>query len=189
MRIAWLLVIVALGCGKTAETTAASGGTGAPRPKPAKKGPGRPREVACPAQRAPGNARAEHAGDCTADAQCTAGSNGRCRITGDRVLRNSCTYDLCMRDADCKTGGPCACNEAGNACLAGNCRIDADCGADGSCALSSSMACRGGEPSYYCRTADDTCVDYDDCKDNGACVYLPEVGHWGCKKYPNCPVG
>ena len=120
-----------------------------------------------------------------------AGKNGRCRAVVDRVLRNECTYDACTSDADCKTGGPCECDlYRGNYCAAGNCKVDADCGAGGSCAESSSLECRGArEPSYYCRTPKDTCVDDGDCKPDHACVYSSQLGTFTCEEHPRCPVG
>ena len=126
--------------------------------------------------------------ECTSDAQCTTGKNGRCMVVGSRVRENRCTYDACTVDADCKTGGPCECSATGNVCLPGNCRTDADCGTDGSCGRSNPM-CGEGEPSYYCRTPNDTCVDYDDCDKGSRCLYVPEVGHYTCQKELSCPVG
>jgi len=172
-----MLVIAVLGCGKSADN-----------PRSTKHGPGRPSARACPKERPPGRASPDIEGDCKKDDDCTAGTNGRCWTNGPRVQRNSCTYDACFHDADCK-GGPCECrSDSGNVCLQGNCKTDADCGAGGSCGRSNSMTCGGGEPAYYCRTQDDTCSDYNDCG-KGQCVYLPELGHWGCKAYPDCPVG
>jgi hypothetical protein len=176
-------VVVALGvvgCGKSAEKPTT--GSGAP-----KHGPGRVKEFVCPSERPPGDARPGVGGLCAKDADCQTGSNGRCQTLGSRMQENRCTYDACFHDADCKIGGPCECQSTGNVCLQGNCRIDADCGAGGSCARSNSMSCGGGEPAYFCRTADDTCTD--ECGDHKQCVYLQELGHWGCKAYPDCPVG
>ena len=175
-----LIGIIIAGCGKAADKDT----TGVVAPK---RGPGRAKENACPSTRPPGNARADVHGSCTKDDDCASGSNGRCQMAGSRVLENKCTYDACFHDADCKTGGPCECQTSGNVCLRGNCRTDVDCGAGGSCGLSISMGCGGGEPEYHCRTADDTCSD--ECGEHKQCVYLQELGHWGCAAYPECPVG
>jgi hypothetical protein len=137
-------------------------------------------------------------GDCLKDDDCKTGKEGRCNALSDSHGRmapeNRCTYSECAGDADCKEG-PCECDSMfGNHCLAGNCKTNADC--PGSiCDRSNSMNCWGGPAAYYCRTAKDTCTDSEECqaKDGkgrgGQCVYLPELGHWGCQEYPECPVG
>ena len=182
MRLGWMLLvgIVVVGCGRGAEKDT----TGSP-PRP--RGPGRARETACAAERPPGNSAGITYGTCKTDDECKDGSNGRCMTVGARVRENKCTYDACFHDADCKTGGPCECQTTGNVCLSGNCRVDADCGPNGSCGRSNAMSCGGGESSYYCRKPEDTCTD--ECGDHKQCVYLEELGHWGCAEYPKCPVG
>jgi len=79
--------------------------------------------------------------DCTRDADCTAGPNGRCgQWIPPPVL--ACTYDACFVDADCDAGVPCDCrassaSSAPNTCRGGgNCAIDADCGPGGYCSPS-----------------------------------------------------
>ena len=39
--------------------------------------------------------------DCTADAQCTDGDNGRCMAPLGGAAVNQCSYDQCFSDADC----------------------------------------------------------------------------------------
>ncbi len=127
-------------------------------------------------------------GNCHSNADCTAGKNGRCQ--GSRI-GFQCAYDACYADSECTTGGPgvCACNapvpgtSAGSntECLAANCRIDSDCGAAGFC--SPTRGCFGADAvGYYCHTAQDECVDVDDCaaQGGGYCAYEPTVGHWKC---------
>ena len=170
--------VVGAGCKKTART---------PRPFD-----GRRAGSACPATRPPGDARAVQVGDgakCATDGDCTAGNNGRCMEVGSRNRQNECTYDACRVDADCKTGGPCECRTLGNRCLAGNCRTDADCGAGGSCGQADDAGCGEQTSSYYCRTADDACLEDSDCGKDARCTYLPELAHWGCFTPPLCPVG
>ncbi len=210
----WGFVVLALvvGCskksrddGKLPEPVHASDATIAPGPDAMTMMPdaqaslppkifGRPVATACPKTRPPGNARPGINGVCKQDSDCKNGKNGRCNTTGPRVQQNTCSFDLCFADADCTTGGPCECNEfAGNHCLAGNCKTDADCGANGVCSRSNPIGCGGGVPSYFCRTAKDTCTDYSDCGRNGprggACVFQSALGHWACQEYPVCPVG
>jgi hypothetical protein len=153
-------------------------------------GSGRVAGPQCTGTREPGTARAEtNGGNCKADADCTAGKNGRCMSVGPRVLQNTCTYDDCMKDADC-TGGPCECNTSmGNRCLQGNCKVDGDCGSGGACGRSNNMSCGGGDASYYCRSPKDDCVTDEDCKKQQQCVYATDVGHWTCASWPQCPVG
>ncbi len=76
---------------------------------------------------------------------------------------------------------------AANVCMRqGNCRVDADCGADGFC--SPSMGECGdywGVVGWFCRTAEDECVNDSGCNDNDIwgphyCAYNPAVGRWMC---------
>jgi hypothetical protein len=181
-RAVLALAVVLVACGSRGD---------APRAKPHPPGSGRPKAIACPTTRPPGNGDpAVNNGNCKKDDDCTAGKNGRCQLGGSRDPINSCTYDACFSDADCKTGGPCECSSSGNACLAGNCRTDADCGANGSCGQSIARACFGNtDEAYYCRTPEDTCASYDDCKNNTSCAYSLELGRFACVANPQCPVG
>lgn len=163
----------------------------------------RPAEVTCDHTRAgaadmmPSSAPAAGAGgapeppvECTVDADCTAGDNGRCE---DLRGLKMCTYDQCFADADCPGAGPCGC-ESGfwsdwNKCLAGNCQVDADCGPGGYCSPSfGECGNYSGVIAYYCHTKSDACVDDADCVDGpgpGYCMFRPEVAHWACS-YSHC---
>jgi hypothetical protein len=104
--------------------------------------------------------------DCVTDADCTAGTNGRCSHLhrGPASIRLFCTYDECARNDDCPSGA-CLCREssessAANECFdAGDCRLDSDCGPGGFC--SPSLIGFG-----FC-----SCPTYDLCTDAG-----PETG-------------
>src|SRR5262249_42052214 len=157
--------LVVVGCGR------------AEKPGGGARGPGRAKETACPLERPRGDAGSDSQGACAKDDDCRDGKNGRCMLLGARYRQNTCTYDACFHDAACKEG-PCECESTGNVCLRGNCKTDSDCGAGGSCGRSNSMSCDGGEPEYFCRTPKDTCTD--ECGDQKQCVYLRELGHWGC---------
>jgi hypothetical protein len=145
--------------------------------------------VACDDQRPPGGGRAFFVGsECTQDAECSAGHNGRCQ---DFRGTSACTYDECAVDADCSSSGPCACEGAfwsdANACLPGNCRIDADCSGGGGYCSPTFGDCGNysGVIAYYCHTPEDNCIDDSDCGGNemqgpGYCMYRPELGHWEC---------
>lgn len=130
---------------------------------------------------------------CSADSECTEGTNGRC--VGNPHDGCRCNYDVCASDTDCTTGGPCACRLAtrgasgANVCLGGNCQIDADCGAGGYCSPTfGSCGDYSGVVGYRCHTPQDECVDDEDCAGADAgflgqrpyCMYAPEVGRWRC---------
>jgi hypothetical protein len=124
---------------------------------------------------------------CHSNSECTEGRNGRC--DGNPHDGYRCTYDQCYADSECG-GGVCACNGASratnNVCLPGGCRVDADCGASGYCSPTlGSCGHYGKNVAYYCHTADDECVDDDDCSANasgqkGYCAYEKSIGHWKC---------
>ncbi|HVR00933.1 MAG TPA: hypothetical protein VMT47_02275 [Polyangia bacterium] len=139
--------------------------------------------VACPTDRPAGLCTAPNvdAGfGCAKDADCTAGTNGRCS-SGGRLAGCQCSYDTCSMDADCaQMGGPCECRSTAqgivapatttsvNVCKMGNCRVDHDCGAGGYCSPSlGSCGNYGGVVGYYCHTTKDTCVDDSDCQVRG----------------------
>lgn len=123
--------------------------------------------------------------ECQVHADCTEGENGRCVGNGHDGWY--CTYDLCFADSECEN--VCAC-EGGfrsdhNICIPGNCRVDADCGAGGFCSPSlGSCGHYDKFAGYWCRTAQDTCLNDADCETaeapQGYCAWLPEAGHWGC---------
>jgi hypothetical protein len=156
--------------------------------------PGRPphpailhRETAevCPHERPPGR-RGPATDGCKADSECTQGKNGRCNGHGGghAIAVNECDYDACFTDADCGSGSLCLCGTSGNWCARALCRTDADCGEGGACSSS--------EGSYACHTADDACVNTDDCPRQSGysteCAYSAELGHWACVSYER-PVG
>src|SRR5437016_3149001 len=108
-RLIRALVLVALvaACSKSAKRRALPPGAGRPTASMCAPRP--------PGQPDPGG------GSCKADADCTAGKDGRCTPLSDSHGRmpavNTCSYDLCAGDADCK-GGPCECDATrGNRCL------------------------------------------------------------------------
>ncbi len=132
-------------------------------------------------------------GTCTADRDCTTGTNGRC--VGNPHDGCRCNYDVCNNDSDCTMGGACECRLASrgaagaNVCIPGNCRIDADCGERGYCSPTlGSCGDYGGLAGYYCHTPEDECVDDEDCLGVDAgflgqrpyCMFAREVGHWRC---------
>ena len=124
LRSAWFAIVVAACSSEATPSTVTSSGTGAAAPnEPAVH---RPAATACTGAPPEGNA-IPTSGDCMTDAECTAGTNGRCiwPFGGDNV----CLYDECTSDADCGVG-VCACRvEASfdfNRCFQGNCVIDSD---------------------------------------------------------------
>jgi hypothetical protein len=156
--------------------------------------------VACATDRPAGTCTsAPDAGfGCHSDSDCTAGSNGRCVAAPRLAVSCDCSYDTCMKDADCpQPGGVCECRpeasgqgsiapttpaSPANACLAGNCRVDADC-AGGYCSPSlGSCGNFGGVVGYYCHTPNDQCVDDSDCaaRGGGDCRYNTTTGAWAC---------
>ena len=134
-------------------------------------------------------------GDCTNDAACTTGTNGRCVQSTHGAPRCSCSYDTCAHDTDCAAGKLCACHGSpftaggGNACIDGNCRVDADCGA-GYCSPSHGSSGCGGLTGYYCHTAADRCTDDADCADGGSfrvCGWAAMNNRWECQPQQLCP--
>ena len=196
--IVLVAVVSALGCSKKSRDDSrvpdpklgrADGGTStSPRPS---SGP----LAECQGDRPAGNGDASSVGDCKTDADCTTGKNGRChhaRGGGPRMPHNYCTYDGCFADDDCAASQLCYCNrQNGNFCLAANCRTDADCGG-AKCPTSPSLGCGGGRGGDFCRTPRDKCKTDADCpvaESRAACVFIEAEGVWGCRNYPECPVG
>jgi hypothetical protein len=156
----------------------------------------RPAAMPCPTDRPPAITTPVDAGfgfgTCASDADCTAGTNGRCTVTQNHGSR-ACTYDACVMDSDCTGAVVCACRETSgsyggaNVCLPGNCHVDADClGGSGYCSPSYGTSCGSydGFRGYYCHTPQDSCIDDSDCVGTngqaGYCAYTPEVAHWSC---------
>jgi hypothetical protein len=127
---------------------------------------------------------------CTSDAQCTAGVNGRCQ---QGLQDCSCAYDECGGDADCAAGQTCVCHgsayagTSGSACVTGGCRIDSDCGSGGHCSPAPRAAVCNGLPQYYCHTPNDACVNDSDCTSlgpDGVCTSAG--GKWYCEVQAHC---
>ena len=76
--------------------------------------PRRPRASAmtCPSVRPPSSCEGGSipGGTCTADSDCTTGTNGRC--VGNSHDGCRCNYDVCTNDSECMAGGPCECRLA-----------------------------------------------------------------------------
>jgi hypothetical protein len=133
---------------------------------------------------------------CSNDAQCTSGTNGRCVMSGGGVVDCSCTYDTCTHDTDCGAGRTCACHGSpytfgqGNTCMPGNCRVDSDCGPGGYCSPAWDPNSCGSLGGYYCHTAADQCIDDTDCaaSPNGpaVCTYSTSTKRWECTISPAC---
>jgi hypothetical protein len=126
-------------------------------------------------------------GECSADNQCTTGTNGRC-VNDGPLPGCRCTYDTCTTDTSCPAGQLCAChgsayNSSGNTCIPGNCRVDSDCGAHGYCSPTSGASSCGGVTGYYCHTPADTCVNDSDCSGQGfdICAWSTGDARWECQ--------
>jgi hypothetical protein len=155
----------------------------------------RPDDSACAGQPPAGNCMLQQAA-CMKDADCNAGSNGRCIQTMGGALTCRCSYDTCTGDGDCAAGQLCVCHGtpytggAGNTCVMGNCRVDADCGAGGFCSPSHGTSGCGGIVGYYCHTPMDTCLDDDDCQSRGGfqvCAFVDGDRRWKCVMPQLCP--
>ena len=132
-------------------------------------------------------------GECMTDADCTAGTIGRCVTTSTCT----CRYNACVTDADCAAGTDCVCDTGGGAgsgganyptaCVPSNCRTDADCGVGGFCSPTFTGSVCGSLYGWFCHTPNDECgVDADCVNDNPKaavvprCEYSPERGVWVC---------
>lgn len=156
----------------------------------------RPNDVTCPQERGPGSASVVD--ECSQDAECTQGINGRCispNVVGP-FGGSRCSYDQCFSDADCPANQPCKCRESAalnlpNICIAGgNCRIDSDCGLDGFCSpslfyIDSSIDATSSSGSgfatfgYFCHTSKDRCRNDSDC-DASNCRPAAGCGFMAC---------
>jgi len=156
----------------------------------------RPNDAQCLQSPAAGTCQAppEDAGfGCSADSQCTSGTNGRCQ-NNLGPAGCSCTYDTCASDSACPTGDLCVCHGspyaygAGNTCMPGNCRIDSDCGAQGYCSPAHGTANCGGVSGYYCHTPSDECVNDTDCSTGNpsACTWSSSLSRWTCQEMIEC---
>jgi hypothetical protein len=160
--------------------------------------------TACPQTRpeptcmhdAPGT-RPVNGGNCNVDADCTAGTNGRCVASAPFAgICSVCSYDACTTDADCASVGTCDCRfdfQGANVCSPGNCRVDADCGAGGYCSPSRPTCLGYPEETsatlgFFCHTPNDTCANDDDCATSTQprlCRYDGRA--WRCFDFPGCP--
>ena len=142
--------------------------------------PTRPSEVVCSPCRPPGpGGGGGGGGECTTDADCTAGTNGRC---GFGRIGTFCTYDACFRDSDCADGEACLCDGAagGNACVPAGCRTNNDCGPGFACSPTfGSCGHYSGFIGFECHTAADECTTDGECG-AGYCAFDPAIGHWAC---------
>jgi hypothetical protein len=124
--------------------------------------------------------------------------NGRCVIVGMDGFGCGCSYDTCTSDKECK-GGPCSCHGSvdmigGNTCARGDCQVDADCeGGAGYCSPSDPQVNCAGQPSYYCHTPSDECVNDADCVGATACdtfacgcAYDGSSHRWTCQPFLGC---
>jgi hypothetical protein len=165
----------------------------APACCPALRGPAPPANVASGTPYGP---------DCSSDAVCTEGANGRCFPDEGLVMESGCSYDKCFTDSQCPSLSACHCRDSAadstpNVCLpVGTCTVDADCGLGGYCSPSPSPpagivpGCGYPNFAYYCHTKKDTCTNASDCpipepSQIGielfpVCVYDPALQHWGC---------
>ncbi len=168
----------------------------------------RPVAIACAKERAAGQPEHGAGSTCKADAECTAGKNGRCvpNNHGDprRLSVDECTYDRCFADADCGGLGVCQCGHSAttapvdHVCLPAACRIDADCGAAGFCSPSYQLCAHDTRPSgYFCHGERDECFTDGDCpkpsRDKPGpihvqCGYSKAAQRWLCMS-EQCPVG
>lgn len=165
----------------------------------------------CPDERVPGSVSVDYCStdqraiQCTSDAECTEGVNGRCSAV--RPCMTTCSYDECLTDSDCADNQACACRPpsrtSANLCAAGNCRVDADCANGGFCSPSrldfcwcpSEALCE--PPSagkecgdscghgYFCHTPQDSCLDDSDCSGSDDCGYDILQKRWRCA-WPSC---
>lgn len=189
-------ILLAACSGESAPVLVSGGrpGPGLPIPMPPVPEPTEHRATAtpCTEERPPGSGGSGDPEDeCTSDADCTEGDNGRC--VGGLSAPAFCSYDECTTDADCGTVRACACRAGpkyeANTCLNGTCRVDADCGQDGFCSPSGitlSPSCLTGialgSVGFFCRTTADECFDDAECKLGNRCLFSASAKHWRCQE-------
>ncbi|MCB9741567.1 MAG: ferritin-like domain-containing protein [Alphaproteobacteria bacterium] len=132
--------------------------------------------------------------ECTADADCGDGANGKCisatyDFSGESYC--GCVYS-CESDADCDAGQICLPDgvvETGrtwSSCVTAACTTDADC-ASGECSLTAFDDGCGPTPELACREASDVCrLDSDCASEDEECGLVG--GEWGCRT-DNCDIG
>jgi hypothetical protein len=152
----------------------------------------RPASVTCPTGRGTEDGQWGDAGGppgtCSRDSDCTAGTNGRCIVSGFGAQQLACSYDACASDTDC-AGTACVCRSSAtdtrpNVCGSSqsDCRVDSDCGPNGYCSPteSSGSYCYGTLTMFACHTPQDECIDDADCVAEGACNYDTTLKRWKC---------
>lgn len=128
-------------------------------------------------------------GECAADGDCTAQTNGYCELSVGGLVGASCFCNYgCRTDADCATGMICACGAPVGQCVpTQNCLTDADCGPGLLCVTSSDGACGF---TFACQTAADTCSSDADCAGDAG---MPQCGfvvdHHECVALRPCGTG
>jgi hypothetical protein len=119
---------------------------------------------------------------CAGDSDCGGSEPCLCRASSTELAANSCvTGSNCRVDADCGVGGFCSpsvvnpycacvstklCDDSSH-CYAGKMEVPCACG----------DACGHG---YYCHTAQDECVDDEDCRPGTTCNYDRLEKRWTC---------
>ncbi len=114
----------------------------------------------------------EPSGGCLTDADCSAGTNGRCvhRVGFEGIPFCNCEY-ACATEADCPTGSVCVPPEFGSGtsyprCVEAACRGGSDC-ASGECGLVDFFDGCSQITELRCRNA-----EVDACRGDGDCVHL-----------------
>lgn len=138
---------------------------------------------------------------CYSDADCVAGTNGRCETARYPVDIGYCNYDECFSDGDCAGQfGACICGDpqidgtgtrAPNVCVNGNCRLDSDCGPSGYCSLSTQNGYCGPDVplGFFCHTANDECASDSDCATRpvtSRCTFDLTLVRWTCTEEVFC---
>jgi hypothetical protein len=178
--------------------TVACAGQGDPSSSDATGVTHRPQSVACSTSVGPSSVNTANGmpiEGCTSDADCNPNGalglpygKGRCIAFQGGM---QCSYDQCLQDSECATGGVCSCQgqtrgwaarSPGNICVMANCRTDADCTDTHAC--SPSVAFEGGPfygvQGYFCHTKKDLCRQDSDCPASQFCAFEPQAGAWAC---------
>jgi hypothetical protein len=140
--------------------------------------------------------------DCTTDADCTSGANGRCNslvieyygygkeISSDRYC--GCTYS-CQNDAECGDGSVCACVYGSTGqCIPSSCSDGSECGASNECEFASFDTFCDSDTRVACRTPDDECNTSEQCDNSESfnpAICHPNTDTWVCLEVEECSVG
>jgi hypothetical protein len=137
--------------------------------------------------------------NCTADAECNSGPNGKCihgvsyDDLGTETTRCDCAY-ACAGDDDCGEGSFCLPPAVlpglpdWPICWAGECATNSDCGECGECGLGAFNDGCGYAHAATCRTADDQCGGNEACAELAGECFPDSLGTWTCQ-YPGCAIG